>query len=155
MMVITEVQQQEMSRFCKHCRGVYTLVSGTHRGRRLTLSLGMFVAESKFRSAPQDFIPHILSSPPNNEALACLITKPAVEAKLLVRLENKAKLYGGEMDGDGKVVQTGGKGKIDVGKIVDMYRDHVIPLTRDVEVDYLIHRLDGIPQEQVGKWMSA
>ena len=95
----------------------------------------MFVAESKFRDAPHDFVPHILSSPPNGDALAGLITKPEVEAKLLVRLRNKANIYGGEFDGDGKIVQEStGMGKIDVERIVGMYRDHVIPLTKDVEV---------------------
>lgn len=102
---------------------------------------GMFVSESKFLSAPQDFIPHILSNPPNTEALASLITKPAVEAKLLVRLENKARFYGSEMDADGKVVESrDAKSKIDVETIVRMYRDHVIPLTKDVEVSHSAKR---------------
>lgn len=96
----------------------------------------MFVSESKFLSSPSDFIPHIQSDPPNREALAGLITKPEVEAQLLVRLENKANVYGGEMDADGRVVEMG-KGKIDVGEIVGMYRDYVIPLTKDVEVSCL------------------
>ena len=113
----------------------------------------MFVSESKFLAAPHDFIPHILSQPPNREALAGLITKPEVEAKLLVRLENKARAFGAEMDADGRVVETG-KSKIDVGVIVGMYRDYVIPLTKEVEVDYLIHRLDGVPQEQIDRWLA-
>jgi len=99
----------------------------------------MFVSESKFLSAPHDFIPHILSSPPNTSALTSLIYKPEVEARLLVRLENKARLYGGEMDADGRVVvvpdeEMGMRGKIDIREIVDMYKDYVIPLTKDVEV---------------------
>ena len=104
----------------------------------------MFVSESKFRSAPRDFIPHIQSSPPNREALAGLITKPEVERRLLIRLDNKARLYGGELDAEGKFVpppaaegdkaaQTG-RAKIDVDQVVGLYRDHVIPLTKDVEV---------------------
>lgn len=88
------------------------------------------MSESKFLSAPHDFIPHIRSR--NTEALAGLITKPQVEAKLLVRLENKANVYGGEMDADGRVVSD--RTRINVGAIVDMYREHVIPLTKDVEV---------------------
>ena len=95
----------------------------------------MFVSESKFLSAPHDFIPHILASPPNTAALAGLITKPEVEAKLLVRLENKAKLYGAEMDADGNIVEAG-RTRINVGEIVHMYRDYVIPLTKDVEVGW-------------------
>lgn len=96
----------------------------------------MFVSESKFLSAPHDFIPHIQSSPPNADALAALITKPAVEAKLLVRLGNKARVYGGELDADGRVVdiENAAARKIDVDEVVRLYRDHVIPLTKDVEV---------------------
>ncbi|ODO05894.1 chorismate mutase [Cryptococcus amylolentus CBS 6273] len=123
------------------------------------IHFGMFVSESKFLSAPHDFIPHILSSPPNKEALAGLITKPAVEAKLLVRLANKARVYGGEMDADGKVIEVPDeefalRGKIDLGSVVGMYRDWVIPLTKDVEVDYLIHRLDNVPQSQIDEWLA-
>lgn len=131
----------------------------------------MFVSESKFRSAPHDFIPHILASPPNTDALAGLITKPAVEAALLVRLGNKAQIYGQELDGQGRLRApsvsevNGVKGannvvnsedtKIDVQDIVTLYRDYVIPLTKDVEVDYLVHRLDGVPQEQIDAWMKG
>jgi len=99
----------------------------------------MFVSESKFTSAPHLFIPHILATPPNTEALTNLIYKPEVEAKLLVRLANKARVYGGEMDNDGRVVvvpdqELGDRGKIDIAQVVGMYRDYVIPLTKDVEV---------------------
>ncbi|WWC72668.1 chorismate mutase [Kwoniella pini CBS 10737] len=122
------------------------------------IHFGMFVSESKFLEAPHDFIPHILN--PNPEALAGLITKPAVEAKLLIRLANKARVYGGEMDADGKVVEVAdeemaARGKIDLATIVSMYKDWVIPLTKDVEVDYLLHRLDDVPQSQIEVWMKG
>jgi chorismate mutase len=117
----------------------------------------MFVSESKFREAPHDFIPHILASPPNKEALAGLITKPAVEAALLVRLGNKANIYGQELDAQGKPLpnDAGREGKIDTNEVVGLYRDWVIPLTKDVEVDYLVHRLDGVPQAQIDAWMNG
>ncbi|OCF36015.1 chorismate mutase [Kwoniella heveanensis BCC8398] len=123
------------------------------------IHFGMFVSESKFLSAPHDFIPHILSNPPNTEALAGLITKPAVEAKLLIRLANKARVYGCEMDADGRVVEVpdeemAARGKIGIAEVVGMYKDWVIPLTKDVEVDYLIHRLDGVSQSQIDEWMA-
>ncbi|WVR08689.1 chorismate mutase [Kwoniella sp. DSM 27419] len=124
------------------------------------IHFGMFVSESKFLSAPHDFIPHILSSPPNTEALAALITKPAVEAKLLIRLANKARVYGCEMDADGRVIEVpdeemAARGKIDLAAVVGMYKDWVIPLTKDVEVDYLIHRLDGVSQDQIDEWTKG
>lgn len=94
----------------------------------------MFVSESKFQSAPHLFIPHILASPPNTEALTALIYKPEVEARLLVRLANKAKVYGGEFDSEGRIVESEGQRKIDIEGVVGLYRDYVIPLTKDVEV---------------------
>lgn len=108
----------------------------------------MFVSESKFREAPHKFIPHILSQPPNTEALAGLITKPAVEAALLVRLGNKAEIYGQELDPQGKLrknpgeAQAGASGdaetRLDTDEVVALYRDWVIPLTKDVEVSLIV-----------------
>ena len=93
----------------------------------------MFVSESKFLDNPHHFIPHILASPPNTEALTALIYKPEVEARLLVRLGNKAKIYGGEIDADCRLIGDA-TGKIDVEEVVRLYKDWVIPLTKDVEV---------------------
>ncbi|KAJ9119686.1 hypothetical protein QFC22_003396 [Naganishia vaughanmartiniae] len=112
------------------------------------IHFGMFVSESKFRGAPHKFIPHILAQPPNTEALAGLITKPAVEAALLVRLGNKAEIYGQELDPQGKLrkspgeaTESGSSGhaetRLDTAEVVALYRDWVIPLTKDVEVGKL------------------
>lgn len=92
----------------------------------------MFVSESKFRSAPQDFVGPIRAR--DSAALEALITKPAVEAALLVRLAEKAKVYGQDLDG-----LMAGKGdesrrKIDAEDVVRIYRDFVIPMTKVVEV---------------------
>lgn len=139
----------------------------------------MFVSESKFRSAPADFIPHIYSR--NEEALAALITKPAVEAALLKRLAKKAAFYGQELDASGNPKTTLDQAekdnlKIDVEEVVALYRDYIIPLTKEVEVskmsrqhrmqlipasqrswerglqvEYLLTRLDGLTQEEIDK----
>lgn len=109
---------------------------------------GMFVSESKFRSAPADFIPHIQT--PNEKALAGLITKPAVEAALLVRLAKKASFYGQELDGAGNPIGTDKADlKIDVDEVVKLYKDYIIPLTKDVEVEYLLTRLDGLSEQEI------
>lgn len=93
----------------------------------------MFVSESKFRDHPADFIPHILS--PNPPALEALITKPAVEAALLVRLAKKAKWYGSELGPTGEIVDGDlAVLKINVAEVVTLYRDYIIPLTKEVEV---------------------
>lgn len=93
----------------------------------------MFVSESKFRDHPADFIPHILN--PNPPALEALITKPAVEAALLVRLAKKAKWYGQELGPTGEIVDGDNAVlKINVAEVVTLYRDYIIPLTKEVEV---------------------
>jgi chorismate mutase len=95
--------------------------------------IGKFVAESKFRDHPQDFIVHIRSR--NRAALEKLITKPAVEAALIERLSKKALTYGQEIS-DANHQQNGVevRHKIDAKVVVEMYKNWVIPLTRQVEV---------------------
>ncbi|KAG8742505.1 chorismate mutase aro7 [Ceratobasidium sp. 414] len=135
---------------------------------------GKFVSESKFRSHPADFIPHILN--PNPTALLKLITKPEVEAALLERVRRKASIYGQELNPGGEPVSNtmgAGKWKIDVEGVRDLYETWVIPLTKEVEVrvlaaktalivtemlpqvDYLLHRLDGLSQEEIEELMKS
>ncbi|TFK52434.1 chorismate mutase [Heliocybe sulcata] len=124
---------------------------------------GKFVSESKFRSAPWDFIPHIQN--PNPAALDALIVKPEVERRLLLRLRKKALNYARdateadqlpsptspqEANGvNGTNGVNGVNGKIDVDGVVELYENYIIPLTKEVEVEYLLHRLDGLSQEQI------
>ncbi|KAH8104923.1 chorismate mutase [Phellopilus nigrolimitatus] len=109
---------------------------------------GKFVSESKFRAAPAAFVPHIVT--PDREALAALITKPEVERRLLHRVREKARLYGQDVGSEGAGApgsELGGK--IDVEGVVELYEHYIIPLTKEVEVDYLLKRLDGLSQEQI------
>jgi chorismate mutase len=108
--------------------------------------VGKFVSESKFRDHPADFVPHILN--PNREALEALITKPAVERALLERLVKKAKLYGRDIGPDGEPREHG-QWKVDVQTVHDLYEKYIIPLTKEVEVDYLLQRLEGLSQEEI------
>ncbi|KAG9017592.1 chorismate mutase aro7 [Tulasnella sp. 427] len=39
--------------------------------------------------------------------------------------------------------------KIDVEEVKNLYEKWIIPLTKEVEVEYLIHRLDGLTEEQI------
>ncbi|KII90612.1 hypothetical protein PLICRDRAFT_39186 [Plicaturopsis crispa FD-325 SS-3] len=107
---------------------------------------GKFVSESKFIDKPSDFIPHILN--PNREALEALITKPEVERRLLQRLRKKALTYAQDFAPDGAILDNG-TGKIDVDGVVDLYESFIIPLTKDIEVDYLLCRLDGLSKEEI------
>ncbi|CAH7687907.1 chorismate mutase [Phakopsora pachyrhizi] len=104
---------------------------------------GKFVAELKFRDHPSDFITHIRDK--NSEELAKLITIAKVEEALLQRLEKKALAYGQDVDESSQLNDLQkGKCKLDAAFVVSMYRDYVIPLTRKVEVEYLLNRLEGI-----------
>ncbi|KAI0050410.1 chorismate mutase [Auriscalpium vulgare] len=110
---------------------------------------GKFVSESKFIADPAAFIPHIQSR--NTDALAALITKPEVEQRLLQRLRKKATLYAQDFASDGEPLKDGSKGKLDVDSVVELYEHYIIPLTRDVEVEYLLQRLEGLSPEEIEK----
>lgn len=100
---------------------------------------GMFVSESKFLANPAAFIPHIRSR--NRAALEGLITKPEVERILLNRIKQKAEVYGQDLDS--AATAAGGvqqRRKIDSDVVVALYEKYVIPLTKVVEVDYLLER---------------
>jgi len=113
---------------------------------------GKFVSESKFVADPSAFIPHIQN--PNPAALEALITKPEVERKLLQRLRKKAATYAQDFAPDGEALDVNGSAKIDVDGVVDLYESFIIPLTKEVEVDYLLHRLDGLTQEAIDEMMK-
>ncbi|KAF9781799.1 chorismate mutase, partial [Thelephora terrestris] len=106
---------------------------------------GKFVSESKFVSDPAAFIPHIQN--PNRPALEGLVTKPEVERKLLQWLRERATIYAQNVAADGSPNQDETY-KIDVDGVVELYEYYIIPLTKEVEVDYLLQRLDGWTQEQ-------
>ncbi|KAF9221568.1 chorismate mutase [Gyrodon lividus] len=116
---------------------------------------GKFVSESKFSADPAAFIPHILT--PNRGTLEALITKPEVERKLLLRLRKKAATYAQEFNPDGDAITNShlnASAKIDVDGVVELYENYIIPLTKEVEVDYLLHRLDGMTEEEIDKLAS-
>ncbi|WPH04656.1 Hypothetical protein R9X50_00754900 [Acrodontium crateriforme] len=104
------------------------------------IHFGKFVAESKFLAAPEKFVPLIKSA--DLAGIDAAITDAKVEAKVLERLGKKAEMYGGDPNMDAEAPR-----KIDVDAVVNMYRDHVIPLTKIVEVDYLMERLKGTKWE--------
>jgi len=93
------------------------------------------VAESKFRTERGVFERLIRDG--DREGIDRAITNEAVEKKVLERLRLKAKTYGMDPSAGGE-----GMGKIEVDRVVDMYRGIVIPLTKEVEVEYLMQRLD-------------
>jgi chorismate mutase len=98
------------------------------------IHFGKFVAESKFQTEPERFTKLIQAE--DRDGIGAAITNEAVEKKVLERLRLKAQTYGTDPS-------TGAEGpnKINVDQVVAMYADFVIPLTKEVEVEYLMQRL--------------
>ncbi|KAI9809194.1 MAG: hypothetical protein M1825_002485 [Sarcosagium campestre] len=99
------------------------------------IHFGKFVAEAKFKTEEERFTRLIKSE--DREGIAALITDAVVEEKVLQRLRLKAKTYGTDPS-----IGAEDTGKINVEAVVAMYKDYVIPLTKEVEVEYLMQRLD-------------
>ncbi|MCJ1237694.1 chorismate mutase aro7 [Varicellaria rhodocarpa] len=100
------------------------------------IHFGKLVAESKFQAETERFVDLIQKK--DRIGIDAAITNAVIEAKVLERLRLKAKTYGTDPS-DG----LAGQEKINVDAVVAMYKETVIPLTKIVEVEYLMQRLDG------------
>jgi chorismate mutase len=70
------------------------------------------------------------------------ITNEVVERQVLQRLATKARTYGRDPSAGAEALKSKEADKVDVDAVVAIYRDVVIPLTKEVEVEYLLARLD-------------
>ncbi|KAK2775062.1 chorismate mutase aro7 [Onygenales sp. PD_12] len=104
---------------------------------------GKFVAESKFRAETERFVKLIKAG--DREGIDDAITNAAVERKVLERLRLKARTYGTDPAAPGGL--DGENQKINVEAVVAMYKDSIIPMTKIVEVEYLMQRLKGTEWE--------
>ncbi|KAL8640958.1 MAG: hypothetical protein Q9228_002180 [Teloschistes exilis] len=100
------------------------------------IHFGKFVAESKFQQETDRFVKLIKGA--DREGIDAAITNAKVEKKVLERLRLKAKTYGTDPS-----IDLGAEVKINVDAVVEMYKEIVIPLTKVVEVEYLMQRLEG------------
>ena len=96
------------------------------------------MAESKFQSETERFTRLIKDG--DRAGIGDAITKPAVEKQVLERLKLKAQTYGTDPS---LGINGGDQVKINVDAVVAMYKDFVIPLTKEVEVEYLMQRLEA------------
>ncbi|KAK3822675.1 MAG: chorismate mutase [Benniella sp.] len=108
---------------------------------------GKFIAESKFMNPAEQNEYIRLIKAKDRDGLMELLTNRAVEAALLRRLRRKAMIYGHDITENGEIVLDDSaqqqNQKISPDVVVDLYERFVIPLTKEVEVDYLLQRLDG------------
>ncbi|KAK9279858.1 hypothetical protein L1049_013540 [Liquidambar formosana] len=99
---------------------------------------GKFVAEVKYRDAPKDY-GHAIQAQ-DRDALMKLLTFKSVEEMVKKRVEKKAMLFGQEVS-----LENGGskgKYKVDPSLVSRLYGEWVMPLTKLVQVEYLLRRLD-------------
>jgi len=107
---------------------------------------GKFVAESKFQAKPEEFTELIKAQ--DAEGLMDLLTYKAVEDRVVRRVTNKAATYGQDISEDLPEVVSGlGEGedieyKVAPGQIGELYYKWIMPMTKDVQVEYLLRRLD-------------
>jgi chorismate mutase len=99
------------------------------------IHFGKFVAESKFRMEEEKFTELIMRE--DRVGINNAITNAAVEQKVVERLKLKAKIYGR----DPTLSTSDGDQKINVDAVAKMYQQVIIPLTKVVEVEYLMQRL--------------
>lgn len=93
---------------------------------------GKFVAESKYRAAPETFRPLINAG--DETALHAAITDLAVEQEVLERVVRKARTYTHELAG------VPGMPTPSPEHILEVYRQWVIPLNKRVQTAYLLQR---------------
>jgi len=95
---------------------------------------GKFVAESKFRGQREEYTRLIENQ--DADAILDLLTDRAVELKVIERVKLKASTFGQDLNSDGKNL------RLDPDAVGELYDEWVMPLTKDVEVEYLLKRLD-------------
>ncbi|KAL8153567.1 hypothetical protein V2J09_011327 [Rumex salicifolius] len=97
---------------------------------------GRFVAEAKFRESPHLYIPPIRSD--DQKTLNTLLTDHKVEEMVKERVAKKAMVFGQDVT----LLNTSTNSyKVDPKLVSRLYNDWVIPLTKLVELQYLLRRL--------------
>ncbi|XP_050884672.1 chorismate mutase 2 isoform X2 [Lathyrus oleraceus] len=75
----------------------------------------------------------------DRKALMNLLVDKRVEEIVLKRVEKKAMVFGEEVSIDSKIK---GKYKVDPSIVYNLYNKWIIPMTKDIEVEYILRRLD-------------
>ncbi|XP_076950546.1 chorismate mutase 1, chloroplastic-like [Bidens hawaiensis] len=123
-----------------NCGSAATCDSNCLQALSKRIHYGKFVAEAKFRASPADYEAAIKAL--DREKLMSLLTYPAVEDAIKNRVETKTKTFGQVvMVGFGEDV-AGPVYKINPSLVADVYEEWIMPLTKEVQVDYLLRRLD-------------
>jgi len=108
------------------------------------IHFGKFVAESKLAEDSEAF--RALAAAGDIEGINRILTNEAVEDSVVRRAQLKGVTFGQEAFSD-----KGPGYKVDPACVGALYRDMIIPLTKQVQVRYILHKLghaDKIPAEK-------
>jgi len=95
---------------------------------------GKFVAESKFRAQKEEYTKLIQNR--DSDGIMDLLTDRAVELKVIERVKLKASTFGQDLNSGDSLL------RIEPDSVAQLYDEWVMPLTKDVEVEYLLKRFD-------------
>ncbi|KAM3351585.1 hypothetical protein ACQJBY_023509 [Aegilops geniculata] len=101
---------------------------------------GKFVAEAKFQESPEDYTQAIEDK--DGARLMQLLTYETVERAIEHRVETKAKIFGQEVNIGAEAKGMAPVYKIRPSLVAGLYSNRIMPLTKDVQVAYLLRRLD-------------
>lgn len=104
---------------------------------------GKYVAEAKFQKSREKFTALILAK--NAKGLMDELTDVKVEDAVVARVLAKASRYGTDGTDVNSTVNADGTHvsayKVRPEVVAKLYRDYLIPLNKDVQVEYLLQRL--------------
>ncbi|ETV80727.1 chorismate mutase, variant [Aphanomyces astaci] len=108
------------------------------------IHFGKFIAEAKFQAETKRYTALILAN--DAEGIMDALTNLAVEDKVVMRVRFKASTYGQDIVDDTTTTIHDNSNsiehcKVDPQVIADLYRNFVMPLTKQVQVAYLLQRL--------------
>ncbi|XP_002512128.3 chorismate mutase 3, chloroplastic, partial [Ricinus communis] len=101
---------------------------------------GKFVAEAKFRESPAVYEAAIKKQ--DGKKLMELLTYEFVEAAVKKRVEMKAKIFGRDITIASQVDEAEPIYKVQPSLVVNLFGNWIMPLTKEVQVEYLLRRLD-------------
>lgn len=78
----------------------------------------------------------------DRNGLMDLLTYPTVEEAIKRRVEMKTRTYGQELNRNGPENVGDPVYKIKPSLVAELYGDWIMPLTKEVQVQYLLKRLD-------------
>ena len=109
------------------------------------IHIGKFVAESKFMVEPEKFTALVKAR--DIEGINGFLTNEVVEDRVVHRARLKAVAFGQDAFSDADAGF-----KVDPGVIAKLYRDMVIPMTKQVQVRYLFERVGGVDPPRDDEW---